>query len=125
MDNIYRQELLEVFKNPTYKGVLDEPKLSVTERNSFCGDVLTLDLKIEDNKVVSAKFDGDMCMVSLVSADLLLDQLIGKSIEDLKNINKQDVLSNIDVNLTTSRVKCALLVLQALQSAIKKYETNN
>ena len=122
MSDLYRQELLDVFKNPTYRGSLPDPKVSVTERNTFCGDVLSLDLKVEDGKVVDARFDGEMCMVSLVSADLFLDTIIGKSLDELKKVDKETILQNFDTSLTTSRVKCALLVLEALKEVLKKYE---
>jgi nitrogen fixation NifU-like protein len=123
MDNIYREELMEIYRNPAHKGHLDQPSASSTKKNPMCGDVLTMELNVLNDKIVDAKFDGLACSVSVISASLLSDQIIGKAVSEAKAITKEDFLKSINLNLTTSRVQCAVLALTTLADAIKNYET--
>lgn len=124
--NIYqRQELLEIYKNPSNKGVIEGATVVSMSVNPMCGDELTLYLKVQNDKITDAKFTGDACSVSIISASLLTDDLINKTVVQAKNITKKDVLDLIGVPLTTSRIRCATLVLEALEEAIKKYETKS
>ena len=117
-----RQELLDIYKNPVNQGSLDAPDVTVTEKNPFCGDVVSLDLKIQDNIIVDAKYHGSACAVSVISSSLFTEEIIGKSLEDAKKITKQDVLDLMNLELTTSRVKCATLIFEAFQKAITEYD---
>ncbi len=121
-DYLYREELMDIYKNSTSKGHLDHPTVEVTEQNPVCGDQLTLQLQIEGNKIVDAKFDGMACAVSVISSSYLLKSLIGKTVTDAKLITKDQLLEMIGLNLTTSRIKCATLILEALHNAISKIE---
>lgn len=125
MDNLYKEELMDIYRNPSHKGDISDPTISVSKENSMCGDYLTLSLSIEDNVIKDAKFNGNACAVTVISSELLLEDLIGKTIEDVKNIDKEYLLNLLDMNLTTSRVKCATLILNALKDAIKEYEESN
>ena len=128
MNDLYRQELMEIYKNPGHKGSITSPSVSVTKKNPMCGDTLNLDLLVEYNKnnnqhiIQNAKFNGESCAVSIISAEMLIEDIIGNSIDQVKKIDKKYLLDLIDMNLTTSRVKCAELILIALQDAIKKFE---
>lgn len=117
-----RQELMEIYKNPVNRGKLTDPTAEATEKNPMCGDVVELTLKIEDGIITGAKFEGAACFVSIVSSSLVTEEITGKTLEEAKELNKQDILDMIGIELTTSRVKCATLVLDALQKAIKNYE---
>lgn len=122
-DNFYREELMEIYKNPSHKGNLTNPTVHVRETNPMCGDVLDLDLQIADNQVTDAKFNGEACAVAHVAAELLIEEIKGKSVEEAKQISKEKLLELIGITLTTSRVKCATLSLEALQDAIKQYDS--
>ncbi len=122
MDDLYRSELMEVYKDPTYKGNLTYPSIVLDKTNTFCGDHVHLSLLIEKGVIKDAKFDGEMCFVSIIGADFLLEEIIGKNIEDAKKIDQEKVLKLINLNLTTSRIACATLTLKALQEALDKYE---
>lgn len=125
MDELYREELMAVYKNPTHRGQVADPSVEVYKKNPMCGDELNLQLKIEDGKIVDAKFSGVACSVSVISSDLLLEHLKGKTVEEAKSLSKDDLLKLVGLNLTTSRVACATLVLKALEEALKKYESTN
>ncbi len=123
MDNTYlRDELLEIYKDPANRGSMADPSVSVEEQNPLCGDVVTLQLKITDGAITDAKFDGNACAVSLISSALVTEDLIGKPVTYAENLTKEHVLKLIGVELTTSRVKCATLVLEALKKALATYD---
>jgi nitrogen fixation NifU-like protein len=122
MDDLYRSELMEVYKDPTHRGHLSNPSIALEKQNAFCGDHLHLSLKIKNNIIEDAKFDGEMCFVSIIGADFLIEEIIGKTIEEAKKIDQKKLLELIDLNLTTSRIACATLTLKALQEALNKYE---
>ncbi len=122
MDDLYRSELMEIYKDPTHKGHLNHPSIFLEKQNAFCGDHLNLSLKIKNNIIADAKFEGEMCFVSIIGADFLLEEIIGKTIEEAKKIDQKKLLELIDLNLSTSRIACATLTLKALQEAIDKYE---
>lgn len=122
-DQMFREDIMEIYKNPSNRGIMDNPTISVLQVNPFCGDEVNLQLKISEGKVEEAKFIGSACMVSTVSSSLLTEAITGKSLEEVKRFQKDDLLKIINLNLTTSRVKCATLALEALQKAIKEYES--
>jgi nitrogen fixation NifU-like protein len=123
-DNLYREELMEVYKNTKARGKLPDPSVEVFQKNSMCGDEIILQLKIEKGIIKDAKFDGAACAVSIIASNFMLEAIIGKTIEKAQKITKENLLEMIGVNLTTSRIKCATLVLGALQNALKKYGQN-
>lgn len=122
MDDLYREELLDIYKNPVHKGKLDRASVEVFEKNPMCGDEITLQLRVIDDVIKDAKFHGSACVVSVIASEFLLENLIGKTIQEAREINKEALLEMLELNLTTSRVKCATLVLTALKHALADYE---
>lgn len=122
MDDIYRSELMEIYKDPNFRGQLDNPSITFEKHNQFCGDHLQLFLQIENDLITDARFEGEMCFVSLVGADLLLAEIIGKTIAQAKKIDQAKLLEIINLNLSTSRIACATLTLKALHEALAQYE---
>jgi nitrogen fixation NifU-like protein len=122
MDNLFRDELMDIYKNPMNQGLLDDHTHEAEGKNSMCGDHVSLQLRIEDGKISDAKFHGDACSVSVIASALLTEHIIGKTVEEAKKITKEDLLEMIGLNLTTSRVKCATLVLSALEGALEGFD---
>ena len=119
MDDIYREIIIDHYKNPLHKGRLDKSDFSFEDENPLCGDHIQIELRVnESQNVVEAKFDGHGCAISISAADLLLDSIIGKSIEDLKRLKKQDILDLLGIELSPVRLKCALLSLKVLKAAV-------
>lgn len=119
MDDLYREVIIEHFKNPGYKGVLDPHDISFEDENPLCGDHLRIDLRVdENNKVTEAAFSGHGCAISQASADLLLESIIGKSIDEVKKYTKNDVLDLLGIELGPVRLKCALLSLKILKAGV-------
>jgi len=122
MDTIYREQLMEHFKNPLNKGDLHDHNAENTKRNQLCGDIVRIQLKVAGGIIADAKFDGPACAVSTASSSILTDYIKGKNLTEAKNISKDDLLNLLGVELTTSRIKCATLSLEALKDAIEGYE---
>jgi len=118
MDDLYREQILDHYKNPRQKGQIDPSDFSFEDENPLCGDFLHIDLKVDDNGVITdAKFEGHGCAISMASADLVLESLIGKTLEDAKKLTKQDVLDLLGIELSPVRLKCALLSLKVTKAA--------
>ncbi len=119
MDDMDREVIIEHYKNPSYRGHLDPHDFSFEDSNPLCGDHIQIDLRVdESNKVTDARFDGHGCAISQASADLLLESIIGKSIDDVKNMGKQDILDLLGIDLGPVRLKCALLSLKVLKAGV-------
>jgi len=126
MDDLYREIIIDHYKNPQHKGRLDKSDFSFEDENPLCGDHLQIELRVDENQnVVDAKFDGHGCAISISAADLLLDSIIGKPIEDLKKLEKQDILGLLGIELSPVRLKCALLSLKVLKAAVYELQEAN
>jgi len=119
MDDLYREIIIERFKNPTYRGTLEPNDYTFEDDNPVCGDHIRIDLRTDSDGIISeAVFSGEGCAISQASADLLIESIIGKSIDDVKKLNKQDILDLLGIELGVVRLKCALLPLKVLKSGI-------
>jgi len=119
MDDLYREVIIEHYKNPAYRGHLDPHDIAFEDNNPLCGDHIRVELSVDaDGKISDARFDGHGCAISQASADLLMESVIGKPLEDLKQLNKQDVLDLLGIELGPVRLKCALLSLKVLKAGV-------
>ena len=120
MDDLYRELIVEHYKNPGYKGELDPHDISFEDENPLCGDHIRVDLRVDDeDRVVDAAFSGHGCAISLASADLLMESIIGKPMEEIKQLSKQDILEMLGLpELGPVRLKCALLSLKVLKAGV-------
>jgi len=119
MDDLYREVIIERYKSPQFKGELDPHDISFEDENPLCGDHIRIDLRVgESGKVTEAAFSGHGCAISQASADLLLESIIGKSLDEVKQLNRDDVLELIGIELGPVRMKCALLSLKVLKAGV-------
>jgi len=119
MDDLYREVIVEHYKNPGYRGNLDPHDISFEDENPLCGDHIRIDLRVDENSIVTdAAFDGHGCAISQASADLLLESIIGKSLDEVKKLNKDNVLELLGIELGPVRLKCALLPLKILKAGV-------
>ncbi len=117
MDDLYREVIIERYKSPLYRGELNPHDISFEDENPLCGDHIRIDLRVdEEGRVIEAAFSGHGCAISQASADLLLESIIGKSMEEVKQLNRDDVLELIGIELGPVRMKCALLSLKVLKA---------
>ena len=119
MDDLYREVIIEHYKNPGYRGKLDPRDISFEDSNPLCGDHIQIDLRVGvDGVVTDARFDGHGCAISQASADLLVESIIGKPLEEVKQLNKQNILDMLGIDLGPVRLKCALLSLKVLKAGV-------
>jgi nitrogen fixation NifU-like protein len=117
MDDLYREVIIDRYKNPQYRGTLDPNDISFEDDNPLCGDHIRIDLRLDEQQRVSAAaFDGHGCAISQASADLLLEAIQGKTLEEIKALSKQDILDLLGIELGPVRLKCALLSLKVLKA---------
>lgn len=117
MDDLYREVIIEHYKNPAYRGHLDPHDIQFADNNPLCGDHIEITMQVgADGVIKDARFDGHGCAISQASADLLIESIIGKSLEEIKQLNKQHILDLLGIDLGPVRLKCALLSLKVLKA---------
>ena len=123
--DIYAENIMDHYKHPHNKGTIIGPDVVQKEFNPLCGDEVEMQLKIIKGSVYDIKFNGKGCAISQASATLTTDLVKGKSIEELKNITRDDIIDLLGIPIGPVRLKCALLSFHAIQNAIKKLEEHN
>jgi nitrogen fixation NifU-like protein len=119
MDDLYRELIIDRYKNPLYRGSLDPHDITFEDDNPLCGDHIRIDVRVGvDGRVSEAAFDGHGCAISQASADLLLESIIDKPLEEVKQISKEDILEMLGLELGPVRLKCALLSLKVLKAGV-------
>lgn len=119
MDDFYRELIVDRYKNPLFKGELEKHDFSYEDENPLCGDHIKIDLVVDDKNIITdARFSGHGCAISQASADLLLESIIGKSLQEVKHISKETILDLLGIELGPVRLKCALLSLKVLKAGI-------
>jgi nitrogen fixation NifU-like protein len=117
MDDFYRENILDHYREPRNTGTLDEATHSHEENNPLCGDVIRIDLHVNENDVIDkVAFSGKGCAISQASASMLTEMIEGKSLEEAKQIGKDDILEALGIDIGPVRMKCALLSLKVLKA---------
>jgi nitrogen fixation NifU-like protein len=119
MDDLYREIIIEHYKNPGYRGKLEPHDIAFADSNPLCGDHIEIQLRVDpEGRITDARFDGHGCAISQASADLLLESIIGKTLDEVKQLNRQHVLDLLGIELGPVRMKCALLSLKVLKAGV-------
>ncbi|MBI4671685.1 MAG: SUF system NifU family Fe-S cluster assembly protein [Chloroflexi bacterium] len=116
MDDLYREVILDHYQHPHNHGVIPDADVTYEDSNPLCGDKIRMDMKIENGIVTDIKFTGKGCAISQASASMLTDEIKGKSLDELRHIDKQTVLDLIGIPLGPTRLKCALLPLKVIKA---------
>ena len=121
-DDIYREIILDHYRNPRNKGKLPDADISTHDSNPLCGDEIDIHMKVLGDKIMDVKFEGRGCAISQASASMLTEMVINKPLTNVKDIAKTDILENIGLtNLGPARVKCALLALKVMKLGMVNY----
>jgi nitrogen fixation NifU-like protein len=119
MEDLYREIIIDHYKNPQYRGHLDPHDIQFEDDNPLCGDHIEITLRVDgNNRVSEGCFDGKGCAISQASADLLIESILGKTLDEVKALTKQDVLELLGIELGPVRLKCALLSLKVLKAGV-------
>jgi len=119
-DPLYREIILDHWKNPQNYGIIKNPNIDVSEVNVICGDIIRLTGKIKNRKLTEIAFTGAGCAISKASASLFTEKIRGNELAKIKKITEKNVLKNLPVSITPARYNCALLCFRALKKALKK-----
>jgi nitrogen fixation NifU-like protein len=118
MEELYREQILEHYKRPHNFGVLEDPDLEFEDNNPFCGDEQHVTIRLdEDDRVAEVRFDGKGCAISTAATSMLTDELIGKTRDELITMPKEVVLDLLGIDISATRMKCALLGLKVVKGA--------
>jgi nitrogen fixation NifU-like protein len=115
--DIYREQIIDLYEHPLNYGELEDADFSYEEDNPLCGDVIRIEVKLDENgRVTDVCWSGDGCAISQASASLLTEEIKGMTLAELKAFDKETLLELIGVPLSMARVKCALLSLKVLKA---------
>ena len=118
MDDFYRENILDHYRHPRNKGRLENATHSHEENNPLCGDRVRFDIKLDETgeRVSDVRFSGVGCAISKASASMLSDLIVGKTLEEIKALTREDVLDELGLDLGPVRLKCALLPLKVVKA---------
>ena len=137
LDTLYRQVIMDHYKNPRNRGVIEDDSLTINMNNPTCGDRIQLTLKVENDMVVDAKFEGEGCSISMSSASMMTQAIKGKPIDEALKLanNFSDMVQGKDLEIDEdldlgdiealqgvckfpARIKCATLAWKAMEKAL-------
>jgi nitrogen fixation NifU-like protein len=123
LSSVYSEIILDYYRHPRNKGTLDHPQISAKDSNPLCGDIIEMQLELDNNSssVRDVRFNGQGCAISQASASMLTELVKGKTIDEVRKISKEEILSLIGGQLSAVRLKCALLSLKVLKTGVYSY----
>ncbi len=127
MEGLYREYLLDHYHNPQNVGKIENAEIKKHDLNVSCGDEVEMFVKLDDDKkhIKEIKFIGHGCVICMASTSILTDELKGKSLKEVKEMNTDTILEMIKLKLTPTRIKCAMLSLVTIKKGILDYELKN
>ena len=117
-DDLYREQILEHYKNPHHFGELPDADITQEGDNPLCGDVITFYLKLDDGRLGDVRFRGRCSAMSQASASMLTDLIVGKPLQELKTFPTKDLLDELGIQISPARMKCATLSVNTLRVAL-------
>jgi nitrogen fixation NifU-like protein len=118
MDDFYRENILDHYKNPRNSGHLEHPTVTAEGVNPLCGDELSVELEVEDGVVRDVRFNGRGCAISQAAASMISEVAKGRAVDEVRGFGAEDVLEELGIPLMPIRLKCALLSVNLLRVAL-------
>lgn len=120
--DLYADNILDHYKHPHHHGEISNASVTHTENNPSCGDMITLTLRMDGERIADIGWSGDGCAISQAGMSILSDTLTGKSIAELASLDAVTMQAMLGIPIGTRRIKCALLGLHTLQNALHAYK---
>ena len=117
-EEIYQEHVLDHYEDPYHRGSCEHATHAHEDDNPLCGDVIRIELKIDNDQVKEAWFEGDGCCISQSAASMLVEKMEGQSIDAIRDFTAEQMLELFQAKLTPNRQKCCLLSWKVLQSAV-------
>ena len=121
MDDLYREHILDHYKDPRNYGPMNDPDVSAEGQNPLCGDQLAIDLKVRDGVIQAIRFHGRGCAISQAATSMLTEMVAGRTVEDAAALTRDDIVEEVGIPLSPVRLKCALLGLGTLKVALHRH----
>jgi nitrogen fixation NifU-like protein len=119
---MYRQQILDHYRSPRNYGELSEATFTHAGENPSCGDEIRIDVVLDGDDVIErVAFSGDGCAISQAAASMLTGELVGMTLDELQELDRDDVLDLLGVEVTPMRIKCAVLAEKVAQDGAKLY----
>jgi nitrogen fixation NifU-like protein len=125
MDSLYKEIVLDHYKNPHNFGELNPADYTAEDSNPLCGDQIRIDMRVDDGIVTDIKFSGRGCAVSMASTSILTDLVMGQPLDEVRAITKDDLLEEIGIPVSPARMKCATLGLNVLKVSLALKEAHS
>ncbi len=118
-ERMYRDQIIDLYENPLNFGSLEPSDFTYEEDNPLCGDVIRIYVRVDDdNRIADVRWSGVGCAISQASASLLTEDIKGKTLDEIKAYSKEDLLELLGIQLSMTRIKCALLSLKVLKAGV-------
>jgi nitrogen fixation NifU-like protein len=120
LDSLYREVILDHYKNPRGHGVIEGADAEAEGQNPLCGDEVSIAVAFDGDRIADVKFQGRGCAISQASTSMLMDMVKGRTAEEVAAMSREELLDEVGIPLTPVRLKCALLGLGVLKLALHK-----
>lgn len=120
---LYSSVIRERFRRPRFRGAVAAPDAVFEDVNPLCGDRIRMECRLDDGRIVEARFTGDSCAIAAASADLLIELVLGQPAERVHALGAGELLERLEADIRPSRMKCVTLPLAVLQGALDGKET--
>lgn len=118
VDRLYQEELMDHYRRSPYRRTMEHADKQGKMLNPSCGDAISFNFKIHEGIIADVCFEGTGCVISQATASLICQDIIGKELNYLRLLDTEAILKLVKIPLGPTRVRCALLSLQALQQII-------
>ncbi len=121
----YIEFILDHYNHPRSKGTIEDPDILVNGGNPGCGDIVTIYVKLDDrDRITDVKFDGQGCTISMAAASLLMEKVLGKTLDDVQSMDYAEIIDERGREVVQSRLRCATLAIDTLQAGAREYPSH-
>lgn len=117
---MYNDEVMDRYQNPLMNGKLDKYDIKIDEASTTCGDKVILYIKTNEGKIDDIRWEGEGCILSIVSTDLFCENAVGKEIKMLDDQDDMEFIERFPIKISAGRLNCVLLPLKALRRGTKE-----